>query len=366
MRVLIINETANGSTGKICRQIAKNYIDGGDECVLAIGRGEIPQNPECQIKWIGNKFGLYSSVLMTRLFDTHGLNSKIATKKFLKWADSYNPDIVWLHNIHGYYINYEMLFDWIKKRPNMKVKWTLHDCWAFTGHCSYFTMAKCNKWQFGCKNCPQKKEYPKAVVIDNSYNNYNKKKKAFLGVRDMTVIAVSHWLENLIKKSFLKDYNIEVEYNKVNTDIFKPTESDFKEKYNIKGKKVVLSVANVWPARKGLADLTELSKLLDESYKIVLVGLSDAQIASLPENVIGLKKTDCIEDLVKIYSAADILVSASKEETFGMTILEAYHCGTPSVVYKDTACEEVAQMTGGIAVEQSPKAIFEAIQRIYK
>lgn len=364
MKVLIINEVCGiGSHGKICADIAKDYLKENNEVKVAYGRDVyVPNDCKDFAVRIGTDFGVKLHGVYTRIFDRHGFGSRIATSKFLKWAEEYNPDLLWLHNIHGYYINVEMLFRWIKSRTNMRVKWTLHDCWAFTGHCAYFSMARCEKWKTECSNCPNKSMYPKSLVFDNSKSNYERKKLAFTGVKDMTLIVPSNWLANLVKQSFLCEYPVEVVYNKINKEIFKPTECDFREKYDLKDKKIVLGVASVWEERKGLDDFVKLSDMLSDDYKIVLVGLTKEQAAELPSCILAIERTNGQKELAGIYSTADIYVNPSKEETFGMTTIEALSCGTQAVVYKDTACEEIANEYGAIAVPYADvDALYEAI-----
>ena len=363
MNILLINSVCGiGSTGKICGSIAEQYEREGHSVKIAYGRDEIV--PECFQRFavqIGKKTDVKIHAIRTRLFDDHGFGSKLATKNFLRWADEYNPDLVWLHNIHGYYINVEMLFQWIKCRPHMQVKWTLHDCWAFTGHCVHFMVAKCDAWKAQCGNCPEKGVYPSSILLDNSKNNYIRKKIAFTGVKNMTIIVPSEWLANLVKQSFLKEYPVEVQYNQVDSEIFKPTSSDFRQKYGLEQKKIVLGVASVWTDRKGLADFHTLATMLHGEWVIVLVGLSERQSKDLPDNMIAVPRTHSPVELAQVYSAADVFVNPSKEETFGMTTLEAILCGTPAVVYSGTACEEVVNEYGGIAVEPGVENIYKQI-----
>jgi glycosyltransferase involved in cell wall biosynthesis len=291
------------------------------------------------------------------------LYAKRATKEFLKWAEEFNPDMLWLHNLHSYFLNYEMLFEWIKTRPQMEVKWTLHDCWSFTGHCVHFTVVKCYKWKTECKECPQLKEYPASLVFSNCEDTFKRKKQAFTGVKNMTIITPSNWLADLVKQSFLKEYPVEVVHNTIDLNIFKPTPSDFRECYGLENKKIVLGVANEWNEKKGLNDFIKLSGMLDDNYKIVLVGLDEGQLKKLPGNILGIKRTHGQKELAGIYTSADVFVNPSKEETFGLTTLEALSCGTQAIVYKDTACEEVVNKYGGITVEQEIIALLEAIKR---
>lgn len=363
MKVLFINSVCGiGSTGRICTDLAQQLEAEGNEVKIAYGRkGTVPEQFQKYAVRIGTDFDCKMHAIQTRLFDTHGFGSKRATKEFLKWAEEYKPDLLWLHNLHGYYINVEMLFDWIKKHPDMQVKWTLHDCWAFTGHCSYFTMVKCEQWKSHCSYCSQLRRYPACFAMSSVSKNFERKRKAFTGVKNMTLITPSKWLADLTRQSFLKEYPVEVHYNTIDTSIFKPTPSDFRERYGLQDKIIVLGVANVWEDRKGLFDFYKLAQMLDDRYAIVLVGLSEKQIKDLPKNIKGIQRTNSLQELAAIYTAADVLVNPSVEETFGMTPVEEQACGTPSIVYEDTACEEVALQNGNTVVPQDVNALYEAI-----
>ena len=366
MRVLLINSVCGiRSTGRICTDLAQQFEKEGHEVKIAYGRvDEVPEQFKKYAVRIGTDMDLQLHALRTRILDEHGFGSKRATKEFLKWAEEYDPDLVWLHNIHGYYINVEMLFAWIKSRPQMQVKWTLHDCWAFTGHCSHFSVVQCEQWKTQCRQCVQKDRYPVSKIKDNCYLNFERKKAAFTGVKNMILITPSKWLANLVKQSFLKEYLIEVQYNTIDLNVFKPTESDFRKRYHLEDKKIVLGVASTWDDRKGLNEFFELRRMLDDSYVIVLVGLSEKQIEGLPEMIIGISRTNNTVELAEIYTAADIFVNPSKEETFGLTTVEAIACGTPALVYKDTACEEIVYQWGGYVSLSNVNSIYENITRL--
>lgn len=367
MKYLFINSVCGiRSTGRICTDLVQQLEAEGNECKIGYGRVEdVPEQFQKYAVRIGNDFDLKMHALETRLFDAHGFGSKKATAQFLKWAEEYNPDVLWLHNIHGYYINIEMLFAWIKKRPDMQVKWTLHDCWPFTGHCSHFTAAKCEKWKSHCECCPQKKRYPKSIAKDNSSSNFYRKKAAFIGVKNLTLITPSKWLADLVKQSFLSEYPVEVHYNTIDTTVFKPTHSDFRERYGLQDKTIVLGVASVWDDRKGLNVFTRLSTLLDDQYKIVLVGLSSKQIQKLPSNILGLKRTNSTTELAQIYTAADVFVNPSLEETFGLTTMEAISCGTETIIYDGSAGKEIIMgQSLGHACEQNVDTLFKEIEKV--
>ena len=327
MKVLFINSVCGiGSTGRICTDLAQQLEAEGNEVKIAYGRkGTVPEQFQKYAVRIGTDFDCKMHAIQTRLFDTHGFGSKHATKEFLKWAEEYKPDLVWLHNLHGYYINVEMLFDWIKKHPEMQVKWTLHDCWAFTGHCSY---------------CSKLRRYPACFAMSSVSKNFERKRKAFTGVKNMTLITPSKWLADLTRQSFLKEYPVEVHYNTIDTSIFKPTPSDFRERYGLQDKIIVLGVANVWEDRKGLFDFYKLAEMLDDRYAIVLVGLSEKQIKDLPKNIKGIQRTNSPQELAAIYTAADVFVNPTYEDNYPTVNLEAQACGTPVITYDTGGCRE--------------------------
>lgn len=365
-KLVQINVTCNGSTGRIMQQIQQEAINQGWEAYSFFGRGN-PSNKFCYK--IGNKLDVLFHVLITRLFNLHGHASKRATRKMIKQIEKIDPDVIQLHNIHGYYLNIEILFKYLKT-CNKKIIWTLHDCWAFTGHCVYFTMARCDKWKTECNNCSQKKEYPKTLLFDTSKKEYQRKKELFTGINDMTIVVPSNWLANLVKESFLNKYPIIVIHNGIDLNLFKPTNCiDIREKYNIsKEKEIILGVAAIWDRRKGLDDFIELSKKINKNYIIVLVGLNDKQIKNLPENIIGIERTENIEELAAFYTNAKVLFNPSKEETFSLITAESIACGTPVIAYDTSAVKELINDKNGICIhfDEEKTSIDKVLNNIYK
>ncbi|OUQ04802.1 glycosyl transferase [Thomasclavelia spiroformis] len=342
-RILFINSVCNGSTGTICKNLYKAAVEAGHECCIAYGRGEAPRG--FNIIKIGNKLDFYLHVLKARLFDASGFGSKRATKEFIKKIDEFKPDIIHLHNIHGYYVNIEILFNYLKQHPEIKKVWTLHDCWAFTGHCPHFEYEQCDQWKTECKKCVKKREYPR-TLIDRCKKNYRIKKCIFTSVDNLILVSPSRWLESLVKKSYLQHYSIRVINNGIDTKIFKYTKSDIKEKYGIKNKKLILGVASVWDKKKGLDTFIELSKKIDADYQIVLIGLNKKQIKKLPNNIIGINRTENIQELVKWYSAANIFFNPTFEDNYPTVNLEAIACGTPVVTFDTGGSSEIAEFFG--------------------
>lgn len=329
MKIVQINTFSNKSTGTLMMNIHKKLLEEGYDSYVVWGRGRKSQNDH-EI-YLNDKMGIYYHGLYTRLTDKTGFASKNATKRLIKKLDEIKPDVVHLHNLHGYYINIELLFNYLKKSKT-RVIWTLHDCWAFTGHCPHFELINCDKWMTGCYSCPQKEVYPKSIK-DNSKWNYQKKKELFDGL-NLTIITPCEWLANLVKKSFLKNYKVKVIYNGIDTNIFKPTSSDFRKRYNLENKKIILGVTSDWTKEKGLYDFFELSKTLDgDKQQIVLVGLNDAQMKELPQNIIGIKRTENQRQLAEIYSVSDVYFNPTYADNFPTTNLEALACGTPVITY---------------------------------
>lgn len=332
MKVLMINSVCGvGSTGRICTDIADMLIEQGHECKIAYGRNTVPEKYKDISYKIGSDLSVKINGVKARLFDNEGFNARKATKKLICWIKEYNPDVIHLHNLHGYYLNVKILFDYLKT-CGKKIIWTLHDCWSFTGHCSYFTLVKCEQWQTHCSYCPQKKFYPKAY-FSHAERNFRLKKNTFCGVPNLTVVTPSKWLAGLVKQSFFKDYPVEVINNGIDLTVFKPTESDFREKYGLSDKKIILGVANVWEKRKGFDDFLQLARLIDDDYRIVLVGVNDKQLKMLPSNVIGIQRTNSVVELAQIYTAADVLFNPTYEDNYPTVNLEAQACGTPVITY---------------------------------
>lgn len=364
MKILMINVVCGiRSTGRICTDLAVQLEKQGHQVKIAYGREDVPEEFQRFAVRIGTDMDVKIHGLQTRLFDEMGLGSKSATVKFIEWVKEYNPDVIHLHNLHGYYINYPVLFDYLKT-CGKKIIWTMHDCWSFTGHCMYFNFEDCNRWKTGCGSCPQNGVYPVRWGADRSARNFKLKQSLFTNIPDLTIVTPSNWLEVLVKQSYMDEYPIQTIHNGIDTSTFKPTTSNILQQLNLEGKKIILGVAAVWDRRKGLSDFIELSKLIDDSYAIVLVGLSKKQIEQLPDNIIGIEHTNSVDELVKLYSAAYVFVNATYEDNYPTTNIEAIACDTPVITYDTGGSAESAKLYGIVLKEKSAKAIFEALPSI--
>lgn len=347
MKYVQINSRGDRWAESIIFSKHRELIANGDESWVFWARGNHEQDDHMQ------KIASLSEVCMdaalTRMDGKAGFHSKGITRRLLKKLDEIDPDVVHLHVLSNYYINVEMLFNWLATH-RCHVIWTLHDCWAFTGHCIYFTKVKCMQWQTHCiyegQSCPQKREYPETFAGDSAVSwSYDQKKRLFtmLPADRMELITPSQWLADLVGESFLAKYPVRVVHNTINKDIFKPTPSDFRERYGLQDKFIVLGVASKWSERKGLDDFVRLAGELDDRFAIVLVGLSKKQIRRLPNQIKKFPKTGTLKELAEAYTAADLYVTTSQEETYGMTVAEAAACGTPVAVVDGTACMEASE-----------------------
>lgn len=350
-KIFQINSDVNsGSTGRIAEEIGQAAMNSGWESYIAYGRNDRPSQSEL-IK-IGNDWNIKMHGFQTRLLDRHGLGSSSATKELILQIKGISPDIIHLHNIHGYYINIEILFNYLRK-TNIPIVWTFHDCWPITGHCAYFSLVGCEKWKTQCYDCPQKTSYPASWLVDRSEKNYQLKKALFTSLPNLTLVPVSKWLSGILEESFLKNNPIKTINNGINTDVFKPSTSKaFRTKHGLENKFLLLGVASVWSSRKGLKDFIKLSKHLNSEYQIVLVGLSREQIEHLPENILGIERTESVEELAELYASSDVYINPTFEDNFPTTNLESLSCGTPVITYKTGGSPEAIDELTGIVVEQ--------------
>lgn len=365
-RILLqINTTANwGSTGKIAEHIGLAALNAGWESYIAYGR--FYNASKSKLIKVGSKLTVLLHGLESRLFDHHGLASRIATNRLIKRIRQINPDIIHLHNIHGYYLNYNILFDYLNN-TDIPVVWTLHDCWAFTGHCAHFVTVGCMRWKEGmCGNCPLKHNYPKSY-LDFSIRNFRLKKRLFTFRSNLYIIAVSEWLKQYVGQSFLNKCNCRVIYNGIDLQQFK---SDVPTSAIIRladDEKMVLGVSSEWTASKGLDDFKRLRAIMASSIKIVLLGMRPEQIRDLPEGIIGIEKTQNIAELIGVYASADVFVNPTYADTFPTVNLEALACGIPVITYNTGGSPEAITPETGIVVEQGNiESLHDAINVVLR
>ena len=362
LKLLQINVAANwGSHGRIAEEIGLEAMAQGWESYIAYGRHANPS--KSHIVKIGDLFDHCLHGAQSLLLDRHGLASCGPTKKLIREIEQIKPDLIHLHNIHGFYLNYPILFRYLST-VDIPVVWTLHDCWAFTGHCAWPIHGHCDRFQEQCCHCPlQSKGYPKSFLLDRSRSNFKLKKRYFRSLQDLHLVTVSRWLEQQVRLSFMQDMDIRTIYNGLDTEVFRPSGTPPTSVTD--GHPLVLGVCNAWYDWKGLDDMAALREILPDDYEVMVVGVNEDQMHRLPEGITCIRRTDSVSQLAEIYSQADVFVNPSKVESFGMTTAEALSCGTPSIVYDTSACPEVVDnLTGRVVPLGDVNALAKAVMEI--
>ena len=369
-RLLQINPVVrvSTSTGRIMQEIGELAMQNGWESYVAYSKGRdgIRTCASHTIP-IGNKWDTWMHGLETRLLDRHGLASVSVTYDFIKHLKEISPDIVHIHNIHGYFLNYPVLFEYLSK-SGIPVVWTVHDCWLYTGHCYYYSYIQCNKWESGCGDCPQKRKFPASWWLDRSARNYQDKQEAFTSMPygKLTIVPVSDWIRREMSRSFLKGYPFRVIHNGIDTEVFTVYGAEeVKRKYGWQGKHVLLGVASIWSEEKGLPDFIKLAQQLRDDEMIVLVGVTEEQKSQLPQNVYGIRRTENIRELAQLYSAADVFVNPTWQDNYPTVNMEAIACGTPVVTYRTGgSVEAVTEDTGFIVEQGDVKGLLDSVRVI--
>ena len=368
MKVLLINVVCGiRSTGRICTDLAEALESEDNEVQIAYGRENVPEKYAHFALRTESDNGIKFSALQARFLDNAGFANRASTTRLIERIQAFDPDIIHLHVIHGYWINIPLLFDYLRG-CGKKIIWTFHDCWAFTGHCAYFDYTGCEKWKTGCFGCPDRKEYPSSILLDRSEVNFREKKKMFTGIPNLLIVTPSEWLAEYVKKSFLKEYPVKVIHNGIDTSVFQRTQETLsiaetmREKYGLSEKKVVTAVSTSWNRRKGLSEYLKLADQLGNDYQVVIIGLNKEQIAELPGNVLGIEKTDSTIELAGFYVLSQAYVNASLEENYPTTNLEAIACGTPVITYDVGGSGESAALYGEIVPRGDIEALAAAVK----
>ena len=370
-----INTVVNNSTGRIMHDIQREVDISGMETLSIVGRRHVYTDVPC-VKF-GNALSFWIHVIWTTLTDRHGLEpvlSVIYTRKMVRRIREANPDIIHLHNIHGYYLHYPTLMKYLAYEYKGKIIWTFHDLWPITGHCPHYIAVNCKKWMTGCNHCPNKKRYPVSLGLDGSRKNYEIKKELFTSLSNLTITVPSEWMASQVRQSFMGKYPVEVIHNGIDTAVFDynrlTTDLDIEsnkcaDETACSDKKILLSVASIWDERKGLKDLVALSDKLSDDYVMVIVGLSKHQISRLPKGVIGITRTENIDELVSLYSRAHIFINPSLEESFSLVTVEALSCGCPCIVLDTSAVAELVNDDNGVVLHShKPEDYLDAIKSI--
>ena len=367
------------STGRIMKEIGELAIANGWESYVAYSKGRdgLPGSTSIPVP-VGNKASVAWHGLQTRILDRHGLGSVLATKRFIEDIRRIGPDIIHIHNIHGYFLNYRILFDFLS-HIGIQVIWTVHDCWLYTGHCYHYMYAGCDRWKTGCGHCPQRGKFPRSLFADRSARNFRDKRDAFCSMPEdrLTIVPVSDWMRSEMSESFLKDYRFQVIHNGIDTDVFSPQpalESEVRRCYGLGDSHVILGIASIWSEEKGLNDFVEMAARLDSDEVIVLVGMDRKQLDDvlsrcgriiLGDRMVAVKRTADVHQLAGLYSTADVLVNPTWQDNYPTVNLEAISCGTPVVTYRTGGSIEAVAGDTGFVVEQGDiEGLVDAVRRV--
>lgn len=350
------------------QEIGQLAMDNGWESYMAYSYGRDGLKP-CQSETIhvGDKWSVAWHGVATRLLDRHGLGSAMATRRFVERIEKIKPSVIHIHNIHGYFLNYKILFDYLKD-CGIPVVWTVHDCWLYTGHCYYYSYVHCDRWQTGCHDCPQRKSFPKSWIVDRSALNFTDKKAAFTSMpKDkLTIVPVSEWMRGEMAKSFLCGYDFHVIHNGIDTDVFHIYDDRLvRQRYGLRDRHIIIGVASIWSKEKGFDDFLQMAPLLNDDETLVLVGVNDNEKKRLPQNVVGISRTDNVRQLAELYSSAAAFVNFTYQDNYPTVNLEAIACGTPVVTYRTGGSVESVTPATGLVVEQGDiRAALDAVRTI--
>lgn len=344
----------NTSTGRIMKEIGELAMANGWESYVAYSgaRDGRPQHTS-QLVPVGDKLDLAIHAVATRLFDAHGLASRRATRQLIRRIREIDPDVIHIHNIHGYFLNYPMLCKFLKE-SGKPVIWTVHDCWLYTGHCYYYSAAKCDKWRTGCGHCPQKRAFPASLLLDRSARNWRDKQRAFGSLDNLTIVPVSDWIRQEMASSFLSDKRFRVFHNGIDLDTFRPEAAEGEPR---REGTVILGVASLWHEEKGFEDLARMAKMLHDDEHLVMIGrMSDEQRQRMPDGVELIERTANAGKLAALYATATAFVNPTWQDNYPTVNLEAIACGTPVVTYRTGGSVESVTGGTGFVVEQGDVA----------
>lgn len=369
MKVMQINAVYGfGSTGIIVKDIATSLLEAGN-CTRVAYQVSNSISDNVELYQVGNKIDWKIHALLTRVLGKQAYASIVATKKLLAYLDKEKPDIVHLHNLHANYVNLNMLLKYLAKK-SIAVVITLHDCWFFTGKCFHFVGCGCEKWRTGCGTCPQNKEDVKSFFFDRTHSVFGDKKKYFQAIPNLTVVGCSDWIKGLAEQSpiFQGKYITRI-YNGVDTSIFYPRQqTTFRNENQLDGKFVILGMANKWMKSKNIELVKKLFDNLKEDDQVVIVGCSEQQKIELEKyqcvTAVGfIKDRDILAD---IYSASDVFVNMTYEDTLPTVNMEAICCGTPVITFNSCGSPELVNegVTGYVISQGSEPELLNALYKV--
>ena len=364
MKVLQINAVYGfKSTGVIVKDIGNTLAHNGDVAYFAYQTtNESVENGYL----VGNKPDWKLHAVHSRVFGKQAYASKCATRRLLKWVDEIKPDVVHFHNLHSNYINLNLLCDHLAKK-NIPTVITMHDCWYFTGKCSHYAAVKCGKWQEECGSCPLSKTEQPSLFFDSTSKVLKDRTEHLRKLPGLTLVGCSQWIANEAKKSKLGTADICVVYNGVDTEIFKPHESDIRNELGLEGKFVILGMADKWFAPQNREIVEKIIAAQDENSKIVIVGCRKEQMAyfSKFENVVPMGYVSDRHRLADVYASSDVFVNLTRADTLPTVNMESICCGTPVITFDCCGSPELVDEECGFVVREGDYiGLLEAIENI--
>ena len=346
MKILQINTVLSyGSTGSIVRNIYDGLVADGHDCLIVYGRGDAAEG--YQSVSIANKLETLIHVLGSRFFDSHGLFSKSSTQKLIAIIEDYKPDIIQLHNIHGYYLNFPVLFQYLSELT-IPVVWLMHDQWAISGGAAYSD----NLISQTKRTTEERREYPKVNFLEQYKRNLQLKKSFFTKLSSLVVVTPSDWLSNQMRESFFQPFPVYTIHNGIDLTKFKATNIE-KREYQ---KKQVLGVAHKWDNRKGTDFFLKLAKDLENTHHFTMVGVDAGLKDNISKNklpITMLQKTSSVQELVAFYQEADIFLNPTLQDNFPTVNIEAQACGTPVITFQSGGSgESIQDGTTGLVISQ--------------
>lgn len=365
MKILQINSVyEERSTGRTCKEVEKAVIANGGQCITAYGFGPKRDTPNAYK--IGTPFEYYLHGVLGRLTGLNGYFSVFATIRLVHFIKKYDPDVIHLRNLHGFYINLPILFSYLKK-SNKPVIQNVHDCWIFTGKCTHYTVNNCYKWKTECdSHCPKcvVHQYPKSLIFDFSRKMFRDKKKWLTSLPNLTIVGVSNWTTEQAAESFLGEHRVMRIYNWIDLNTFKPREENVLSDYGLNPELFTVVCAGVsWSGTSKYEQLKKLIEMCDANVQFLIIGECLERIDS--KNVAYAGYVSGTDNLAKLYASCDVYVHFSLEDTFGKVIAEALACGTPAIVYDSTSCPEIiCASTGRVVQPNDIQAVYNAIGEI--
>lgn len=331
-------------------------------------------------------------LFMARLTDRAGLYSRRATQKLIEHLEAFQPELIHLHKLHGFYLHLPLLFEYLQKKQ-IPVLWSMRDCWAWTGHCIWYTDAElaplpdvdyqrkrrstklgCKRWISGCGQCVLRKSYPCSLFFDKSSLNWQDKRRLFTHLQNFVITVPSEWMKQELSQSFLSEIPVYVFPEPLDNDIFQPPRDwrqaeEILRYYRISlihEKPLLISSANLWNRHSGLDDMVELADRLGDTAVIGMIGLDNFQSTSpLPSNMIAIPTPHSKKDFAAILTAANLFVNPSHGEASPLSLAIAMSCGTRVLCYDVAAFSDFIPDKCGESVPlMDIDALAEAARRL--